>query len=61
MSTQSAKLAHLEIAGPDDAALVGCYGRLLGWAVDPRGPGYPLERAGNELSLIWAGSASTAS
>ena len=42
MSTESAQLAHFEIAGPNDATLVGFYGRLLGWTVDPRGPGYTL-------------------
>ncbi|HXC75811.1 MAG TPA: VOC family protein [Candidatus Acidoferrum sp.] len=37
-----ADLAHFEINGPDDGALVDFYVGLLGWPTDPTGPGYTL-------------------
>jgi predicted enzyme related to lactoylglutathione lyase len=40
----TAKLAHFEILGPDDDALVAFYRDLLGWPTDDRGPGYTLIR-----------------
>lgn len=38
----TAPVAHFEISGPDDQALVAFYTGLLGWAADHRGPGYTL-------------------
>ncbi len=35
-------VVHFEFAGPDESALHGFYGDLLGWAVKPMGPGYAL-------------------
>ncbi len=39
-----AQIAHFDITGPDQHALADFYGHLLGWSVDPRGPGYTLLR-----------------
>ena len=33
-------IAHFDIAGPDGPALAGFYQDVLGWQVEPRGPGY---------------------
>ena len=41
-SAQPAQIAHFEIAGPDNQAVVAFYGRPLGWTADSRGPGYTL-------------------
>lgn len=38
----SAPVAHFEINGPDEQALVASYTNLLGWPADHRGPGYTL-------------------
>ena len=40
----TAKLAHFEILGADDKALVAFYRDLLDWQTDDRGPGYTLIR-----------------
>ena len=33
---------HFDIAGPELAPLASFYGRLFGWDVTPRGPGYAM-------------------
>jgi predicted enzyme related to lactoylglutathione lyase len=33
-------VVHFDIAGPDEAPLRHFYAELLGWQVEPRGPGY---------------------
>ena len=35
-------IVHIDIAGPDEAAQQRFYADLLGWSVDPKGPGYAL-------------------
>jgi len=35
-------IVHFDIAGPDDGPLRRFYAELLGWRVDPQGPGYAL-------------------
>ncbi|QPP07832.1 hypothetical protein G4Z16_17090 [Streptomyces bathyalis] len=46
MSEQSGRPAnavvHFDISGSDDEDLHRFYGGLLGWQVDPKGPGYAL-------------------
>ena len=38
----SVPIVHVDIAGPDEAALQRFYRDALGWTVDPKGPGYAL-------------------
>ena len=35
-------IVHFDICGPDDAKLQDFYAGLLGWKVEPQGPGYAL-------------------
>ena len=35
-------VVHFDIAGPDEAPLRRFYAELLGWQVEPKGPGYAL-------------------
>ncbi|MDX6214723.1 MAG: uncharacterized protein QOG99_307 [Frankiales bacterium] len=35
-------IVHFDISGPNEHAVQQFYGRLLGWAVAPQGPGYAL-------------------
>jgi predicted enzyme related to lactoylglutathione lyase len=35
-------IVHFDVSGPDEAALHRFYRDLLGWKVDPQGPGYAL-------------------
>jgi predicted enzyme related to lactoylglutathione lyase len=35
-------IVHFDISGPHEAALHRFYAGLLGWKVDPQGPGYAL-------------------
>ncbi len=35
-------VVHFDISGTDDGALQQFYGGLLGWQIDPKGPGYAL-------------------
>lgn len=39
---ENGALAHFDIFGPDEAGLHAFYGQVLGWQVDPKGPGYAL-------------------
>ena len=39
---QTNAVVHFEISGADDDVLRRFYGDLLGWHVDPKGPGYAL-------------------
>src|SRR6266545_7719994 len=39
---QANAVAHFDISGPDDEALRSFYGDLLGWRLNPQGPGYAL-------------------
>lgn len=36
----SDRIVHFELTGPDEEPLHGFYGGLLGWRVEPKGPGY---------------------
>ena len=40
----AASVAHFDVHGPDEGALHGFYGGLLGWEVEVKGPGYALVR-----------------
>src|SRR5437899_11021116 len=35
-------IVHFDISGPEEDALRSFYAELLGWKVDPQGPGYAL-------------------
>ena len=35
-------VVHFDITGPDEASLRHFYAELLGWPVQPKGPGYAL-------------------
>lgn len=35
-------IGHFDVAGPDLGALTAFYGGVLGWEVQPQGPGYAL-------------------
>ena len=35
-------IVHFDISGPDDERLRSFYADVLGWEVDPKGPGYAL-------------------
>jgi predicted enzyme related to lactoylglutathione lyase len=37
-------IVHFDVAGPDEAALHRFYAGVLGWDVQPQGPGYALVR-----------------
>jgi predicted enzyme related to lactoylglutathione lyase len=40
-------VVHFDITGPDEAPLHRFYGELLGWDVQPQGPGYALVGTGD--------------
>lgn len=42
MSQPDNAIVHFDITGPDDTGLHGFYSALLGWTVNPMGPGYAL-------------------
>src|SRR5436305_977473 len=52
-------IVHFDISGPEEDALRSFYGELLGWKVDPQGPGYALVHTPGGLrgSLIEAEAA----
>ena len=52
-------IVHFDISGPEEDGLRLFYGELLGWKVDPQGPGYALVDTPGGLrgSLIEAESA----
>jgi predicted enzyme related to lactoylglutathione lyase len=35
-------IVHFDICGPQEQVLHGFYGDLLGWEIQPKGPGYAL-------------------
>src|SRR5438552_8106827 len=35
-------IVHFDICGPNEVALHGFYRELVGWKIDPQGPGYAL-------------------
>ena len=37
-------VAHFDVAGPDEDALRRFYGKVFGWGIDVKGPGYALVR-----------------
>ena len=46
-------IVHFDISGPHEAEQHQFYAGLLGWRVDPQGPGHALvETPGNLLTLI---------
>jgi predicted enzyme related to lactoylglutathione lyase len=49
-------IVHFDISGPNEDAVRGFYQDLLGWKVDPQGPGYALVEtpAGLRGSLVEA-------
>ena len=55
-------IVHFDISGPDEGRLHRFYGELLGWKVDPQGPGYALVETPGGLrgSLVEAGTAQLA-
>lgn len=38
----SGAIAHVDVCGPDEAALHRFYDGVLGWRIDAKGPGYAL-------------------
>jgi predicted enzyme related to lactoylglutathione lyase len=41
-------IVHFDVSGPDEAALHRFYASVLGWTVEPQGPGYALVRTPGE-------------
>lgn len=50
MSTSmNTPIVHFDITGPNDERLRSFYADVLGWSVEPKGPGYALVTTGNGL------------
>ena len=42
-------IVHFDITGPDDERLRAFYADVLGWSIEPKGPGYALVTTGGGL------------